>query len=171
MLLVADKYKSQNLAREKTIALARRKAAATKENLHKINPVAGVDTALKTMCTTLFDIAQRHVANKTTAFSDVAQLLECAKLLQQLGVSVTIVNKLTAAAGAVDAADLLAGLPGYRNLKNKAIAGLSTIADLTEKPAAPGSFEFQSGVREGYRRASDIAASFLEDIQKESCHG
>jgi hypothetical protein len=44
------------------------------------------------------------------------------------------------------------------------MASLAVIADLTERPAATGSSEYQRGMREGYRRASDIAVMFLEDI-------
>jgi hypothetical protein len=53
----------------------------------------------------------------------------------------------------------------YRYLRNKAIAGFATIADLPAKPSAVGTLDYQSGVREGYRRASEVAIMFLDDIQ------
>jgi hypothetical protein len=52
----------------------------------------------------------------------------------------------------------------YRYLRNKMLASLSIIADLTERNTGNGSHEYQRGMREGYRRASDIAIMFLEDI-------
>jgi hypothetical protein len=36
---------------------------------------------------------------------------------------------------------------------------------MPEKNTPPGHPEYQKGVREGYRRASDIAILFLEDLQ------
>lgn len=79
-----------------------------------------------------------------------------------MGLSVNV-HDCFAAAVAVDT-DTLMRPNDYRQLRNKSIAGFATIADLTDKPAAVGSQDFQRGVREGYRRASDIAISFLEDI-------
>jgi hypothetical protein len=79
-----------------------------------------------------------------------------------MGLTVNV-NERFAAATAADI-ETITHPNNYRQLRNKAIAGFATIADLTDKPAAVGSQEFQRGVREGYRRASDIAISFLEDI-------
>ena len=59
----------------------------------------------------------------------------------------------------------------YRYLRNKAIAGFATIADLTAKPSAVGTLDYQSGVREGYRRASEVAIIFLADIQNGVSNG
>jgi hypothetical protein len=59
----------------------------------------------------------------------------------------------------------------YRYLRSKSIAGFATIADLTCKPVAVGSLEYQNGIREGYRRASEIAILFLDDVQSGSDNG
>ena len=96
------------------------------------------------------------------AFADAAEIVRCASTLKLMGLSVNV-NDCFAAAVAVDT-DTLMRPNDYRQLRNKSIAGFATIADLTDKPAAVGSQDFQRGVREGYRRASDIAISFLEDI-------
>jgi hypothetical protein len=44
------------------------------------------------------------------------------------------------------------------------MASLSIIADLTERPVGNGSDDYRRGMREGYRRASDIAIMFLNDL-------
>jgi hypothetical protein len=83
-----------------------------------------------------------------------------------MGLKPEISSQMDAAVSSVGT-DVIKSSFEYRQLRNKMIAGLAVIADLTERPAAAGSQEYQRGVREGYRRASDIAATFLEDIDGE----
>jgi hypothetical protein len=85
--------------------------------------------------------------------------------LQEIGLKPQIAAKLDAAVAGVGV-DIIHNSFEYRQLRNKIKACLAIIADLTERPAAAGTKEFQRGVREGYRRASDIAVLFLDDINE-----
>lgn len=120
---------------------------------------------LKQVCQRLLQIAQKYVPKTALAYNDSENLVKCAKLLHSMGLPVEIAPGFAAKCDAVDIDEIVVNSVPYRKLKHRAVAGLSTLADMTEKSAATGSKEYQRGVREGYRRASDIASMFLEDIQ------
>lgn len=116
------------------------------------------------LCLLLHDIAQRHVPRTPQAFRDFDALTHATKALQRMQLAPVVAADMCAPTQTVDNA-VVVNSPEYRSLRNKFIAVLSTIADMTDKNNPPGNPDYQSGVREGYRRASDIAILFLEDIQ------
>lgn len=122
-------------------------------------------TRLKHICKRLLKIAQRYIPKTVLAYSDTDDLVKCAKLLHSMGVDVEVDSGLAAKYAAVDPDEIVVNSAAYRALKQKAIAGLATVADMGEKMTATGSREYQKGVREGYQRASAVAIAFLEDIQ------
>jgi hypothetical protein len=119
---------------------------------------------LQQVCRALLRLAQRYLPANPSAISDAVELVHCIKMLQKMGIVPDVADKFKAALSSTGC-EIVLSTTEYRGLRNKCIAGFATIADLTEKPAAVGTPEFQRGVREGYRRASDIAVMFLEDIQ------
>jgi hypothetical protein len=119
---------------------------------------------LKQLCNTLHRLAQKYVPNNASTFKDFADLVEITRALQQLDVKLDVAANVCAPVSAVDNATVI-NSHEYRYMRNKAIAALATIADLTTKASPPGAVEYQRGVREGYRRASEVAVLFLEDIQ------
>lgn len=163
MALMADELQVTKADRDSVIKNAKRRAAqkaATLRNKEKRSP----ENDIKSVCTTLLRIAQRYVPAGPTAYPDFSELVRCVKILKALGLNPEIAERFSAPVSAAGN-EVVINSFDYRHLRNKSIAGFATIADLTEKPAAVGSPEFQKGVREGYRRASDIATLFLEDIQ------
>lgn len=122
-----------------------------------------VNSALRNICYTLCDLAQKYVPNSTKTFSDYSELLHCIKLLRDMGLRPPVAEASAAHVASVDN-NIVCNSFEYRNLRNRVIACLATVADLTEKPTASGSADYQAGMREGYRRASDIAANFLADF-------
>ena len=124
------------------------------------------NSALRKICYALHALVQKYVPNSAATFEDYATLLHCTKLLQAMGLKPEISAKMDADVSGLSV-DVIYSSFEYRQLRNKMMAGLSVIADLTERPAAPGTPDYQRGVREGYRRASDIAVLFLEDLDNE----
>lgn len=126
-----------------------------------------VNTAFRKICYLLLGLVQKYVPNSVATHADYALLLHCIRLLQDIGFKPDIDPLLDADAGQISP-EITRNSFEYRRLRNKIRASLSVIADLPEKPASPGTPDFQRGLREGYRRASDIAVLFLEDIDRET---
>lgn len=123
---------------------------------------------LVSACKTLHKLAQRYVPNTPKAFQDFSAFLTASRKLHSLGLKLELDAHVKAPVEATDNSAVTSSFE-YRILRNKFIAALATIADLTTKPAPlgePNENGYQRGVREGYRRASDIAILFLEDIQR-----
>lgn len=148
--------------RKNTIEFAKRRARFRNEKLQQRSLSSSED--LKQICKSLAKIAQRYVSATPSAMGDFIEVVQCIKLLKTMGLDPDVTEKFKAVVDATGN-ETITKSADYRYLRNKCIAGFATIADLPEKPAAVGSHEFQSGVREGYRRASDIAVMFLADIQ------
>ncbi len=162
MALVMDTHvHPQQLLRERFVCGAKNSAAITSTVL---TTGRSKSLELTSLCISLHTLAQKYVPNTPQAFSDFDALLQITNAMKQLGVTVPLAAKINAAAASTDNAAVLSS-PDYRNLRNKAIAALATIADFTGKNTPPGNADYQNGVREGYRRASDVAILFLEDIQ------
>jgi len=122
---------------------------------------------LTSVCKSLHKLAQKYVPNTPNAFHDFSAFLQASRRLRSFGLHVPLDSRVKAAAETTDNSAITSSFE-YRILRNKFIAALATIADLTTKPAPmgdPNENGYQRGVREGYRRASDIAILFLEDIQ------
>lgn len=137
---------------------------ATRRHKKLSTAAAEKPAELQQICLSLIKIAQQYVPSTAHAFSDFVEVVRCTKMLQKMGVAPAVLEKFKATIDSVGN-ELVLNSADYKDLRNKYVAGFATIADLTEKPAAGGSPEFQRGVREGYRRASDIAVMFLEDIE------
>lgn len=119
---------------------------------------------LKRACRLLHGLAQVYVPNSPKHFESFSLLMQITATLRNLGLAPDVVTpELTAPAA--DATNVVMTSREYRILKNKYLAALATLADLSSRGVPPGSDDFQSGVREGYRRASEIAILFLEDAE------
>lgn len=162
-IMVAPEVVAQKKEREYAIFVSKEEAKRLEKQLLVSADNLTANRALRSICFMLHALAQKYVPNAATTFDDHANLLHCTKLLQELGLKPFISPQLDAEVSGVSI-EVVRSSFEYRQLRNKMIAGLSVIADLTERPASPGTAEYQSGLREGYRRASEIAALFLEDI-------
>lgn len=138
-----------------------RKEVLQREKRLLVSPAArNVNATLRRICYMLVSLAEKNVPDVDDTIEDRVALAACINLLQKMGLKPPI-----------DTADdvcsnIVRNSFEYRQLRNKMIAGLSVIADMVERPASPGTKEFQRGVKEGYRRARDTAVMFLEDIER-----
>lgn len=123
------------------------------------------NAALRNLTYLLLELAQKYIPNTPATFNDYSTLIYCIKLLQELGFKPEIDVRLDRALAGVNLSVIRNSFE-YRQLRNKIKACLAVVADLTERPAALGTPDYQKGIREGYRRASDIAVLFLDDIDK-----
>lgn len=123
------------------------------------------NAALRNIAYMLLRLAQKYVPNTAGTFNDHSEVLHCIKLLQELGFKPEIEARHDRAVAGISVSVIRNSFE-YRQLRNKIKACLAIIADLTERPAAPGTHDYQKGIREGFRRASDIAVLFLDDINE-----
>lgn len=117
---------------------------------------------LRALCVVLQALAQKYLPEH--AFADRASLVQCLRLMSDLDINVTVQAQYVA-----NCYDNLTdkNTLAYRLLKNKTIAALSTIADLDKKTLDRPPTEYQNGMYAAYKKASDIAMTFLVDIQGE----
>ena len=162
-VMVAPEYAAQKQEREHVIFVSKSEAKKREQHLLVSPDNLTANKALRKICFMLHALAQKYVPNMTTTFEDHATLVHCTKLLQELGLKPEISPRLSNETAGVGA-EVIHSSFEYRQLRNKMMAGLSVIADLTERPASPGSPDYQRGVREGYRRASEVAVMFLADV-------
>jgi hypothetical protein len=125
---------------------------------------AGIKEELRELCILLHELAQRYVPNTPQTFVDFNSLTCITKSLKRLCAAAPLASNIVAPTNSIERGAIVNSAE-YRKLRNKFIAALATIADLPTKSAPAGELQFQSGVREGYRRASEIAVLFLNDIQ------
>lgn len=148
--------------RSQAIFMAKREAQTREKQLLVSPENKTVNAALRRVCFILHRLAQKRIGTLPQDFNDYACLVHCTEMLQSMGL------KPDAAAQLVDdattAREIIFNSFEYRQLRNKMLASLSIIADLTERNTGNGSPEYQRGMREGYRRASDIAIMFLDDF-------
>ena len=119
---------------------------------------------LQALCRTLLQIAQKYVPDEPHAYSDAAAVIQCGRQLNHYGTAANEIPHFVAPTAAGNKRDLIVHSSEYRYLRNKAIAGFATIADLGAKMPTTGSEDFILGIRTGYRRASDLAVAFLDDV-------
>lgn len=120
-----------------------------------------VDTDFANICTTLYSLAQKHTP--TSAISDVTELVQIAKILQENNVPVRLSAKM--AAHSTDySCSVVKQTPEYRLMRARFAAALGTIADMGSKKVRKSKSEFHAGINEGLRRAAKIAIMFLEDL-------
>lgn len=165
-IMVAPEVAAQKRERDSVVFVSKEEAKKLERQLLTSPQNITANSALRNICFMLVALAQKYVPNSAINFDDYSKFLHCTKLLQELGLKPEILPKTKATAGGVDMGVIRSSFE-YRQLRNKMIAGLSVIADLTERPASPGNMDYQRGVREGYRRASLIASKFLEDVDGE----
>lgn len=125
----------------------------------------GIDdfTTLRAVCVVLQAIAQKYVPD--SAFEDRSNLVQCLNIMQELGINFRLKTKF---APFFEEKDTDKCSLSYRLLKSRAVAALATIADLDKKCFDRQGNEYKNGMRDAYRRASEIAIMFLADIQGES---
>ena len=144
--------------REYAVFVSRKEVLQREKRLLVSPAERNVNATLRRICYMLVALAEKNVPDADDTIEDRVALAACINLLQKMGLKPP-----------VDTADdicsnIVRNSFEYRQLRNKMIAGLSVIADMVERPASPGTKEFQRGVKEGYRRARDTAVMFLEDI-------
>lgn len=161
--MVAPEVAARNQERDYSIFVSREEAKKIERQLLVSPDNKTVNSALRKICFLLHRLGQKYVPNSPVTFEDHATLLYCTKLLQDMGLKPEISAELDSAVSGINV-EVIRSSFEYRQLRNRMMAGLSVIADLTERPAAPGTQDYQKGVREGFRRASDIAVMFLEDL-------
>lgn len=149
--------------REQTIFTATKEAQQLERRLLVSPDNRTSNSVLRSTCYLLHALAQKYVPDSPSTFEDYTCLLHCVKLLQSLGLKPEL-NPFVNSAVENIGVEIIRNSFEYRHLRNKIMASLSIIADLTDRPPNTGSAEYQKGMREGYRRASDIAISFLSDI-------
>jgi len=166
-VMVAPEIAARNQERDYSVFVARDAVKKIERHLLVSPENKTVNTALRKICFLLHELGQKYVPNAPATFGDYSTLLYCTKLLQEIGLKPEIASHMDSAVAGVSV-EVIRSSFEYRQLRNKMIAGLSVIADLTERPASPGTQDYQKGIREGFRRASDIAVMFLEDLNNEA---
>lgn len=156
-------FSKQKQQREEKIFTARREAQELERRL-LVSPENRTSNAvLRRTCYLLHALAQKYISDSPTTFDDYTCLMHCTKLLQSIGLkpeSNPFLNTAVTTLGP----EIIRNSFEYRHLRNKILASLSTIADLTGRAVSSGNPDFQRGMREGYRRASEVAIMFLDDI-------
>lgn len=162
-VMVAPEIAEQQQEREYAIFVAKREAQQLEKKLLVSPEHKTVNSAFRNLCYILHRLACKYVPNSAITFADYSEFLHCTRMLQEMGFKPEIDPAADAAVNGLSVGIIRSSFE-YRQLRNKIKASLSVIADLTERPASPGSPDYQKGVREGYRRASEIAIMFLDDI-------
>lgn len=162
-VMVAPEIAAQRQERDYALFVSKAEAQRIERQLLVSPAHRTVNQALRKICFMLHTLVQKYVPNSAGAFEDFSTFLHCTKLLQEMGLKPDVEPHMDSSVAGVNL-EVIKSSFEYRQLRNKMIACLSVIADLTERPAAAGTQDYQRGVREGYRRASETAAAFLEDI-------
>lgn len=170
VIVLCDEVKKRKVERDNFVSGAATTARQTELDMLQRTASKGVISELSQICCALLAIAQKYVPNTPTAFVDAADVAKCAKALEGMALRPKLEPHFKAHVAGMKANIVLNSFE-YRYLRNKAIAGFATLADLTSKPSAVGTLDYQSGVREGYRRASEVAIIFLSDIQNGVSNG
>lgn len=122
------------------------------------------------LCVFLHGLVQK-LASKMD-LQTTSEFQTCTKVLRQLNVPLEIQSNFTAAHADALSSDpgdrVIISSPRYRLLKNRAIAALATVADLSARSIPKGDESYRAGMAAGYAHASEIAAAFLEDIHVEA---
>jgi hypothetical protein len=160
----------QKHQREKQIFTSRQEAQVLEKRLLVSNENRTSNAAFRRVCYILHNLAQKYVVNSPATFNDYNSLLHCTKLLEELGFKPELAPGMDAAAQSVGK-EVIHNSFEYRHLRNKTLASLAILADLIDRPAGTGTPEYQRGMREGYRRASDIAIMFLNDLSGGESNG
>lgn len=117
---------------------------------------------LQELCLLLHQLAQKYVTRSN--FQDFDLLVQCTHLLQEKQITPPITADLVSPVANYNPA-VVTSAPQYRLMRNRAMAALATIADLSHKAPSKGSPDYQQGMRDGFETASNIAVFFLEDLE------
>lgn len=158
--------KDQRTEREQLVFLSKKRVRALEKKLLVSAKHRNVNAALRRVCYVLHELVQRHIMRSSTAHRDQATFVYCGHILKEMGLRPKTNPAFDQSAEDLRL-DVIRSSFEYRNLRNKLLASLAIIADLPERTAGNGSPEYQRGMREGYRRASEIAILFLEDLSSE----
>ena len=150
--------------RDYAVFVSRKEAKRIERQLLVSPSARAVNAAFRRVCYAVLALADKHVPDSREAIEDRVILANCVNELKKMGFKPPVSPVLHIEA--IVSGDTVRNSFEYRQIRNKMIAGLSVIADMVERPASPGSKEFQRGVREGYRRARDTAVMFLEDVDQ-----
>jgi hypothetical protein len=156
----------QKVERGEMIFLAKKQARVLEKKLLVSEKHRNVNAALRNVCFVLHDLVQRYVMKAATAQRDYATFVYCGHILKEMGLRPKT-NPVFDQSAEDLRLDVIRSSFEYRNIRNKLLASLAIIADLPERSVGNGSPEYQRGMREGYRRASEIAILFLEDLSSE----
>ena len=165
--VLSPAVKAKKLQRENAIFTAVKEAQQLEKQLLVNDENRSANIAFRRICYLLYELAQKYVPNTPSAFEDYEKLTHCTKVLQSMGFKPTLNAQMDSSVAGMSL-EVIRNSFEYRHLRNKIMASLSIIADLTERPTGNGTVEYQHGIREGYRRASEVAVMFLEDISTEA---
>ena len=158
---------AQKADRKTTVFLAKKRARLIEKKLLVSDKHITVNAALRRVCYLLHELLQKYAFRANIAHNDFATLIHCGHILREMGLKPKT-NPLFDQTAADLRLDIIRSSFDYRNVRNKMLASLAIIADLPERSAGHGTPEYQRGMREGYRRASEIAISFLDDLLEEN---
>ena len=158
---------AQKSQREKAIFTAVKEAQQLEKQLLVSDDNRNANVAFRRVCYLLHELAQKYVPSNPTAFEDYEKLTHCTKVLQSMGFKPALNAQMDSSVTGMSL-EVIRNSFEYRHLRNKIMASLSIIADLTERPTGNGTADYQRGIREGYRRASEVAVMFLDDISAET---
>jgi hypothetical protein len=165
--VLSPAVKAKKLQRERAVFTAVKDAQQLEKQLLVSDENRSANAAFRRICYLLHELAQKYVPNTPAAFADSEKLTHCTKVLQSMGFKPQLQPQLDSAVAGMSV-EVIRNSFEYRHLRNKIMASLSIIADLTERPTGNGTVEYQHGIREGYRRASEVAVMFLDDISEET---
>lgn len=145
------------------VFMSRRRAQVLEKKLLVSAKHRNVNSALRRVCYTLYDVLSRSMCLGFVPDNEFANVAYCRHVLKTMGLNPKASEKTDKSINDLRV-DVIRHSFVYRNMRNKMVASLSIIADLPDRGVSAGSEEFQKGMREGYRRASEVAVMFLNDL-------
>lgn len=143
------------------------RTAAKRVRINKTPPRPPVDVddvdALRAICVILQSVAQRHVP--ITAIADRAYLAQCLRALRNMNIDITVKQPYRPM---LEASPIDKTTAAYRELKTRAIAALSTLADFDSKAVSDNPSDYHRGIQTAYQKVSEVSRKFLADIQREA---
>jgi hypothetical protein len=139
-IVLCEAVKKRQVEREKVVSTAAKKARRTELEMLQNMGGVGVMGELRQICDTLLNIAQKYMPHSPMAFADADSVAQCAHALGRMALQPKLAPRFKAAAESMDPNCVFNSFD-YRYLRNKAIAGFATIADLPAKPSAVGTLD------------------------------
>jgi hypothetical protein len=145
------------------VFMSRRRARALEKKLLVSPRHRNVNASLRRVCYTLYDVLKQSMRLGFVPEQEFTTLTYCGKILKNMGLQPRV-NAETDKSLEDMRLDVIRHSFDYRNIRNKMVASLSIIADLPSRGVSAGTEDFQAGMREGYKRASQVAVMFLDDL-------